>query len=117
MSDGKLFCGTYAYEKWQSDSVKPYSDQITRYREKNPRGSNKNWYNGDEKGSPHKGAKRKLQALEKQNEELNRKLSALKSNAGGGDNQAAAREPERNDNAGDAFGGKNSMGKDKGDKG
>ena len=112
-SDGKLFCGTYSWKHWWSDDVKPYRDQITSLRDKHGRSSNKNRKDrDDDKANRGRNAKRKLQALEKQNEELKRNLSALKSNAGGG-GDSTAEDSDRNDNAGDAFGGKSTMGRDK----
>jgi hypothetical protein len=110
-SDGKLFCGSYPHKRWWSDELKPYRDQITSLRDKhdqNGKGPNKNGDDG--KANQGRNAKRKLQALEKQNEELKRNLSALKSNTGGGEDKGNS---AKDDNAGDAFGGKNSMAKKK----
>ena len=94
-SDGKLFCGTYSPNRWFSDDVKPYHEQIREHR--NKKGN---------KSSKSRDANRKLQELKTQNAELKRNLSALKS--GGRDDDTAATE-ESQDNAGDAFGGKESM--------
>jgi hypothetical protein len=94
-SDGKLFCGTYSPNRWFSDDVKPYHVQIREHR--NKKGN---------KSSKSRDANRKLQELKTQNAELKRNLSALKS--GGRDDDTAATE-ESQDNAGDAFGGKESM--------
>ena len=106
--DGKLFCGTYSWKSWWGDDVKPFRDQITSLREKHGKVSNKS--GDDAKANQGRNAKQKLQALEKQNDELRRNLSALKSNTGGGEDKGNS---AKNDNAGDAFGGKNSMAKEK----
>jgi hypothetical protein len=94
-SDGKLYCGSYSPSRWFSDDVKPYHDQIREHRDKQ-----------GNKSTNSKSANRKLQQLRTQNAELKRNLSALK--AGGGDDDTVATE-ESHDNAGDAFGGKESM--------
>jgi hypothetical protein len=86
-SDGKLYCGTYSPSRWFSDDVKPFHERIREHRDKEGRNSTKS-----------KNANRKLQELKAQNAQLKRNLSALKSGGQNGD-----------DNAGDAFGGKESM--------
>ncbi len=95
-SDGKLFCGTCSPNRWCSDDVKPHHEQMREQR--NKKGNKSSESRGD--------ANRKLQELKTQNAELKRNLSALKS--GGRDDDTAATE-ESQDNAGDAFGGKESM--------
>ena len=94
-SDGKLYCGTYSPSRWFSDDVKPFHEQIREHRDKQGRNSTKS-----------KNANRKLQELRATNAELKRNLSALKS--GGRDDDTVATE-ESHDNAGDAFGGRESM--------
>jgi hypothetical protein len=96
-SDGKLYCGTYSPSRWFSDDVKPFHEQIRGHRDKHGRNSTKS-----------KDANRKLQELKTQNAELKRNLSALKSGGRNGDDDTAATE-ESHDNAGDAFGGRESM--------
>jgi hypothetical protein len=103
--DGKLFCGSYPYKVWFSDDVAPYRDEITELRNKHqPEGK-----------PPGTAAKRKNQVrkhaikvkeLQTQNEQLQLKLSALKSGEKDGSGP-----PGTNANAGDAFGGRDSMGK------
>jgi hypothetical protein len=95
-SDGKLYCGTYSPARWFSDDVKPFHDQIREQRSKQ-----------GQKSTQSKNANRKLQQLQAQCAELKRNLSALKA-GGTGDDDTAATE-ESHDNAGDAFGGKESM--------
>ena len=96
--DGELHCGAYGPSQWFSDDVKPFHDQIRGHRDKRGRNNSKN-----------KDANRKLQELRATNAELKRNLSALK--AGGRDDDTAATEAteESHDNAGDAFGGRESM--------
>jgi hypothetical protein len=96
-SDGKLYCGTYSPSRWFSDDVKPFHDQIRNHRDSQGRNTTKS-----------KTANRKLQELKAQNAELKRNLSALKSGGQNRDDDTAATE-ESHDNAGDAFGGKDSM--------
>jgi hypothetical protein len=96
-SDGKLYCGTYSPSRWFSDDVKPFHEQIREHRDKQGHNSTKS-----------KNANRKLQELKTQNAELKRNLLALKSGGRNGDDDTAATE-ESHDNAGDAFGGKESM--------
>jgi hypothetical protein len=110
--DGKLFCGSYSPKRWWGDDVKSFRDQINNIREKHGRNSRNPNKNGDDgRANQGKNAKRKLQALEKQNEELSRKLSALKSDAK--DDDDPARNSEKNDKAGNAFGGKDTMHKER----
>jgi hypothetical protein len=100
-SDGKLYCGTYSPSRWFSDEVKPFHEQIREHRATQ----------GRNRSTKSKDANRKLQELKTQNAELKRNLSALKS-GGNRDDDTAATE-ESHDNAGDAFGGKDSMKKAK----
>ena len=106
-ADGKLFCGMYNSKQWFSNDVKPFRDQIIALREKHGKGSNKN--QGDGRANQVRDAKRKLQALEKKNEELARNISQLKSGAEGDGPKVEAPDLEGNSNAGEAFGGRNSM--------
>jgi hypothetical protein len=94
-SDGKPRCGTCSPSRWFSDDVKPFHEQIREHRDKQGRNSAKS-----------KNANRKLQELRATTAELKRNLSALKS--GGRDDDTVATE-ESHDNAGDAFGGRESM--------
>ena len=131
--DGKLFLGTYSYQQWKSEDVTPFRVQIQELREKHGKGPNRargngNGYQGT-KGPKGNDNKRKVDALKKNAEltletlhkkkaELLRNLSAMKSQGEGGDEAKRVpfsddtKEPG-NDNAGDAFGGKNSMKKKK----
>ena len=96
-SDGKLYCGTYSPSRWFSDDVKPFHDQIREHRDQH-----------GQRNTKSRNANRKLQQLKTQNAELKRNLSALKSGGHNGDDDTAATE-ESQDNAGDAFGGRESM--------
>jgi hypothetical protein len=95
-TDGKLYCGTYSPDRWFSDEIKPFREQIMGIRKKHGKGG------GGGRSNSRNKAKRKLQQLEKTNEELQRNLSALQKSTTDDDK-------EKNDNAGDAFGGKSSM--------
>jgi hypothetical protein len=94
-SDGELHCGTCSPSRWFRDDVKPFREQIREHRDQH-----------GNRSSNSRNANRKLQQLKTQNTELKRNLSALKS--GGRDDDTAATE-ESQDNAGDTFGGKESM--------
>jgi hypothetical protein len=104
-SDGKLFCGSYTHRRWFDDDMEQHRDEIKELREKHqPEG----------KPSPakHKNQVRKhkvkVKELQKQNEQLQLKLSALKS----GDKDAGGEKGgQPGANAGDSFGGRDSMGK------
>jgi hypothetical protein len=122
--DGKLFCGEYDSKSWFSEAVKPFRKQISEIREKHGKGRQAYTPNHpSNEGNANRGrtssAKRKLQSLQKKNDELSRNLSALKSKTGdeGEQNKRVTfsdeQEREVNKNAGDAFGGKESMGKKK----
>jgi hypothetical protein len=106
-SDGKLYCGTYSPSRWFSDELKPFHDQIREFRDKHGTGGSKK--SKSTGGNPHqaKNANRKLQQLKTQNEALKRNLSALK--AGEKDNVTDEPVEQTPDNAGDAFGGQQSM--------
>jgi hypothetical protein len=104
-ADGKLFCGTYSPNRWFSDNTKPFRDQIIELRNKHGRGSNRNKGNRGN-GQAKEATKRQLQELKTQNEELTRKLSALKSD---GDKSNEKDIDTKEHNAGNAFGGKHSM--------
>jgi hypothetical protein len=110
-NDGKLFCGTYSWKRWWSEDLKPFRDQITGIREKNGKTPIKSGDDG------RANAKRKLQALETQCADLKRNLSAMKSNAAATDGKATPDKSDKDDNAGDAFGGKASMEKKRGANG
>ena len=113
-NDGKLFCGSYHPNRWFSDELKPFRDEITKIRQDNTgqhgNKSNKGHGKGKQSGKQSgKQARRKVQQLKKKNEDLNRKLSALKAKVG----EEAPNATDTNDtpaaNAGDAFGGRDSM--------
>jgi hypothetical protein len=94
-SDGKLYCGACSPSHWFSDDVKPFDEKIMEHRDQH-----------GNRSINSRNANRKPQQLKTQNAELKRNLSALKS--GGRDDDTAATE-ESQDNACDAFGGKESM--------
>jgi hypothetical protein len=110
--NGKLFCGSYSHRHWFSDELSDHRPRILELRERHPEhkpNGRDGGGGGKGRGSPHRrnqtGYKHKIKALEKQNEKLQVKLSALKSEAN--DEQ----KEETNDHAGDSFGGRASMSK------
>jgi hypothetical protein len=103
-TEGKLFCGSYSHSQWFSDDMTQYRDEIIELRQQHQPD-----YGGRKQGGGAGYPKRKNQLrkhqhkvkeLKKQNEELQVKLSALKST----DNDAKPKS-----NAGDSFGGRDSM--------
>ena len=99
MSDGSIFIGNYDRNKWQHDSVKPYHQEILTAR------------SADEGGNtPSRNQKRRVNALKrnkKKLKQLNQKIAAAKATLKEA-TKDANKEKEKPDNAGDAFGGKNS---------
>jgi hypothetical protein len=109
-ADGKLYCGTYSPDRWFSDDIKPFRDQIIELRNKYGNGSNRKKSGNRNRGNDQaKDARRQLQELKKQNKETTRNLSALKSDGGDNKRSDAKDNDVKDQNAGDAFGGKNSM--------
>ena len=98
-SDGSIFIGNYDRNKWQHDSVKPYHQEILTAR------------SADEGGNtPSRNQKRRVNALKrnkKKLKQLNQKIAAAKATLKEA-TKDANKEKEKPDNAGDAFGGKNS---------
>jgi hypothetical protein len=111
-NEGKLFCGSYHPNRWFSDELKPFRDEITKIRQENPghRGNKSMKGNGKQSGKQTgKQVRRKVQQLKKSNEALNRKLSALKAKVEEETSTATGTNETPADNAGDAFGGRDSM--------
>jgi phage tail protein X len=109
-SDGKLFCGSYRTSQWFSDELSDHRSRILDLRQRHPEllSGRVGGGGGKDRGSPHrrnqmhKNKINKIKALEKQNEKLNVRLSALKA-------EEAKEQEETNDHAGDSFGGRASM--------
>jgi hypothetical protein len=103
-SDGKIFCGTYKRDHWFSDAVQPHRVEITELRAKHqPEGRP-----AGKDAAQHKNQVRKHQrtvkALKQKNTDFNLKLASLKSV-----NKDDEAGPQPVVNAGDAFGGRDSM--------
>ena len=101
--EGAVFIGNYDRNKWHHDSVKPYHQEILQARSSDGGGN-----------APSRGQKRRVNALkrnQKKLKRLNEKIAAAKATL-----QEATKDKEtpKNDNkekpndAGNAFGGKNS---------
>jgi hypothetical protein len=110
-SNGKLFCGSYSHGHWFSDKLSDHQPQILELRERHPEhkpNGRDGGGGGKGRGGPHRhnqtSYKHKIKALEKQNEKLQVKLSALKS-------EENEQKEETNDHAGDSFQGRASMSK------
>ena len=121
-SDGKLFCGSYSNTRWRSDDMAPFRSQIMTHRATQPgysRGSGRDGERGGqaERVGRYQKAKRKLDALQIEHATLNRTLAALQSTGGTvvATPAIATVVPTSSDvaatntNAGDAFGGRESM--------
>jgi hypothetical protein len=109
-SDGKLFCGSYSHRHWFSDKLSDHCTRILELRKLHPEhkpNGRAGGGGGKSRGAPHRrnqtSYKHKIQALEKQNEKLQVKLSALKAEEGNEEKE------ETHDHAGDSFGGRASM--------
>ena len=118
MSNGKIFIGNYTGNKWYDESVKPYHQQIkdARVKDKNNTTSGSNNYKPKYQKSVNK-ALRKLKKLKAKVEKLNenkRKLQATTtvSNASADDSDRSS-DDEANDQAGTAFGGRQSVSRKK----
>jgi hypothetical protein len=109
-SDGKLFCGSYSHRHWFSDDLSEHPTRILELRELHPEqkpNGRAGSRGGKSRSGPHRhnqtSYKHKIQALEKQNEKLQVKLSALKAE------EANEEKEETHNHAGDSFGGRASM--------
>jgi hypothetical protein len=112
-SEGKLYCGNYHQNRWFSDEVTQFRDEITAIRERHGhggrgpgggRGGRGRGGRGGGRGPQNHEARRKLQELQTTNDELNRKLSALQAK-----DSRTVETPAAPSNARDAFGGRESM--------
>ena len=115
-SDGKLFCGSYKRHHWFRDEMAQYRDEIKDLRAKHqpegkPEGKTKPKHKNQVRKHQHK-----VQELKKKNEQLELKLSALKTGNKDGnsekekDGQMVVYNSEQaKTNAGDSFGGRDSM--------
>jgi hypothetical protein len=112
LSDGKLYCGSYSHRHWFSDALSDHRSRILEIREQHPEHRSHGHDGGGGgrgRGGQHRrnqaSPKHKIKALEKQNEKLLVKLSALKAE------EEQKEKDETNDHAGDSFGGRASMSK------
>jgi hypothetical protein len=108
-TEGKLFCGSYSHSRWFSDDMTQYRDEIKELREKHQPeyGSGRRKQSDVKQGDGHPKRKNqvkkhqlKVKELKKQNEELQLKLSELK---------RTDQESKPGSNAGESFGGRDSM--------
>jgi hypothetical protein len=110
-TDGKLFCGKYPGTRWWDEDVKPFHSQIIEIRNKHQPEQRGSYGGGSGGGRASKRAKRQIKALEKTNEKLKMNVSSMK--AGQAQEDTATPAAEKEDKAGNAFGGKSSMQKKK----
>ena len=103
--DGSIFIGSYDHDKWQSEAVRQYHQEIAKARSANGGGR-------DGGGHEPKSQKRRTNAVKRHNKKLKTikaKIAAAKSTLKktSGDNKPENdTEDESDDHAGDAFGGK-----------
>ncbi len=109
---GKLFCGSYSHNHWFGEDMSEYRHKILEIRDRHPefRKGGDGGRGGNNRGNSHRRnqankAKLKIKALQKSNEKLQVKLSALKTDQEDDDTDA----DESHTNAGDSFGGRASM--------
>jgi hypothetical protein len=120
-----LFIGKYDTAMYFADDVKPFHDQIRELRIKHnvsdgKGNSFKSGYNGANNGgnTRSQGAKRKIKELQKTNDQLQIHLSAVQASLDKGKAVPGIKQDEDakpNVNAGNSFGGKNSMKKKAGE--
>ena len=109
-TDDKLFCGTHSPNRWFCPEVRPFHTQINElWNKHNPNHQKRD--NNNDRQSKANQAKQQIKALETSNAQLKIHLSAVQSSQGLG--VASTPSPTENDKAGDAFGGRSSMGKKK----
>ena len=118
-ADGKLFCGGYSNDRWRNDlALAPFKSEILALREKHNHqgGKNKGKNKGGGKKKEIKQARRKLQQVKQKLKAETRKLAALQIEKGatsGGDipvGPIGGGQLVVHNQAGDAFGGRASMG-------
>jgi hypothetical protein len=122
-ADGKLYCGSYSPTRWFSDDMSSFRPQIQSIRESHgsPSGGGRSGGRGGGRGARggrggrggrYQKEKRKLEELQVKNEQLSRKLAALQSTGGvipTSDVTPVITPAPASSNAGDAFGGRDSM--------
>ena len=112
-SDGSIFIGTYSKDQWLSDEVKPHHEEIRNARTKNTSGPPIISRNQKRHINAVKRAKNKLKKLKAE-------VAAIQQHKANGGNDKCDQKDDQNggeqdrfENAGDAFGGKRTRGKDR----
>ena len=112
-SDGSIFIGTYSKDQWLSDKVKPHHEEIRNARTKNTSGPPIISRNQKRRINAVKRAKNKLKKLKAE-------VAAIQQHKANGRNDKCDQNDDQNggeqdrfENAGDAFGGKRTRGKDR----
>jgi hypothetical protein len=103
-TDGDIFIGSYDKDKWQSDQVRQYHQEILKART-NDGGSNQDGR------QQLQGQKRKINAIKRNRKKLKTleaKIAAAKAQLKQSGKKESSAEDEQHSNAGDAFGGKRS---------
>jgi hypothetical protein len=116
--DGQLFIGNYVGNKWHSESVKPFHDDIRAARTEHGGAGGNHPSRSDKKGANQISRnKRKVSQLQAKISELQTKVDEARSEDSPNDadqEDAGESEDDKSDNqAGTAFGGKSSMKKKK----
>ena len=112
-TDGSIYIGTYSKDQWLSDEVKSHHDEIRDARSKQSNGPPTVSRNQKRRINAVKRVKNKLKKLKAE-------VAAIQQHKTGGQddkcdqkNNQNGEEQNRYDNAGDAFGGKRTKGKDR----
>ena len=112
-SDGSIFIGMYSKDQWLSDKVKPHHEEIRNARTKNTSGPPIISRNQKRRINAVKRAKNKLKKLKAE-------VAAIQQHKANGGNDKCDQKDDQNggeqdrfENAGDAFGGKRTRGKDR----
>ena len=112
-TDGSIYIGTYSKDQWLSEEVKSHHDEIRDARSKQSNGPPTVSRNQKRRINAVKRAKNKLKKLKAE-------VAAIQQHKASGQNDKCDQKDDQNggehdrfDNAGDAFGGKRTKGKDR----
>ena len=107
-TDGSIFIGSYSRNQWQSDTVKPFHQEIQDARNPDGGGNKGNGDGGDRNQS--RSQKRRANAIKRNKKKLKTltaQISAAKAKLKKtGNDDSNSREEDNNNHAGNAFGGK-----------
>lgn len=112
-TDGSIYIGTYSKDQWLSDEVKSHHDEIRDARSKQSNGPPVVSRNQKRRINAVKRVKNKLKKLKAEVAAIQQHKAGGQEDKGDQKNNQNGEEQNRYDNAGDAFGGKRTKGKDR----